>query len=151
MNKFPLFVLMLCLFSAQGMTSSHQTEVSADGFFAALKVFRNDPTGKNANAALSDMTTFAQQSPDVLVEIDKKYFPYEPGTISSDAQIKFLGAYIAGNVEYQLIYGVKENRPLEGVKFMVEVYEELRRKNAVARIEGLEKWKKQLRSNQLSL
>jgi hypothetical protein len=85
----------------------------------------------------------------VLVEIDKKYFPYESGTISSDAQIKFLGAFIAGNVEYQLLYGVKENRPLEGVSFMVQTYVKLRRKNAVVRIEGFEKWKDLLRKKQL--
>jgi len=95
------------------------------------------------------MATFAEQSSEVLVEIDKKYFPYESAAISSSAQIKFLGAYIAGNVEYQLIYGVKENRPLEGVKFMLETYEKLRRTNAVVRIEGFEKWKKLIRKNQL--
>jgi hypothetical protein len=149
MSKFLLSLLLLCFFSTEGIAGSHQPDISADSFFAALKIFRNDPNGKNANAALSNMAKFAEQSSEVLVEIDKKYFPYESAAISSKAQIKFLGAYIAGNVEYQLIYGVKENRPLEGVRFMLETYEILRRKNAVVRIEGFEKWKKLIRKNQL--
>lgn len=131
----------------QVIAAGNDTDISADSFFVALKIFRNNPDGKNANAALSNMTAFANQSSEVLVEIDKKYFPYESDTISSDAQIKFVGAFIAGNVEYQLLYEIKENRPLEGVKLMVETYVKLRRKNAVVRIQGFEEWKGLLRRN----
>ena len=134
----------------QGIAGDSEMEVSADEFFAALKIFRNDPGGIKAKSALSTMTTFAEQSPDVLVVIDKKYFPYDSGTISSDAQIRFLGAYIAGNVEYQLLYEVKGNRPVEGAKLMLETYVKLRKKNAVVRIEGFEKWKDLVRKNRLS-
>jgi hypothetical protein len=133
----------------QGIAGDSKMEVSADEFFAALRIFRNEPGGNKAKTALSTMATFAEQSPDVLVEIDKKYFPYEPDTISSDAQIRFLGAFIAGNVEYQLLYEVKGNRPVEGAKLMLETYVKLRKKNAVVRIEGFEKWKGLVRKNQL--
>ena len=73
---------MLCFFSTGGIAGSHNPDISADGFFAALRIFRNDPNGKNANAALSIMATFAEQSSEVLVEIDKKYFPYDSAAIS---------------------------------------------------------------------
>ena len=96
------------------------------------------------------MATFAEQSPDVLVKIDEKYFPYQPDEVSSDAQIRFLGAFVAGNVEYQLLYEIKQNRPVEGAKLMLETYISLRRSNAVARIEGFEQWKGLVRKNQLS-
>ena len=142
-----LSLVTLCSFPAQ----SHECadELSPEATLKAIQLYRDDPVGDFADCALSVAGNFAEQSPAVLVELRPSYFPWELGKIDSDAEVKFLGAFVAGNVEYQLTNSVKENRPVEGVRLQLLTYERMKEAGAIETLPGFEKWLELERNGQL--
>ena len=67
-------LLIFCCYATPGIATDSGAEVTDDEFFAALRIFRDNPGGNKAKTALKTIATFAEQSPDVVVEIDQKYF-----------------------------------------------------------------------------
>ncbi|MCH9025551.1 MAG: hypothetical protein IIA05_00345 [Proteobacteria bacterium] len=124
-------------------------DISPQTALKAIQLFRDDPVSEDALAAVAIVLNFAERSDDVLVLIDAKYLPFELGAIESDANSKFLGAYVAGNVEYQLLNSVRENRPMEGIRFMLQTYEKFRQADAIEVQSGFEEWLELERKGQL--
>ncbi len=115
-------------------------EISTATALNAIKLFRQDPVAVEAAGALSTVLDFADQSSAVSIDIKPEYFPWSLGSLAPQFESKFIGAFVAGNVEYQLINGVNKNTPVEGVKLILYTYEKLRKKNAYPENEKFEKW-----------
>ena len=135
-----LFLLMIGLSPLSGLSQECTDDISPESTLRAIQTYRTDPMGDYAACSLSVAGKFAEQSPAVLVELRPAYFPWELGQIDSDAEVKFLGAFVAGNVEYQLINNVKENRPIEGIRLQLLTYERMKEVGAVETLPGFEEW-----------
>jgi hypothetical protein len=144
-----LFILLVSLCSFSAHSQECTDELSPEATLRAVQLYRDDPVGDHADCALSIAGNFAEQSPAVLVELRPAYFPWELGKIDSDAEVKFLGAFVAGNVEYQLTNEVKENRPLEGVRLQLLTYSRMKETGAIDTLPGFEAWLELERNGQL--
>jgi hypothetical protein len=142
-----LLLASLCSFGAHSQECTN--DLSPEGTLTAIQLYRDDPVGDYADCALSVVGNFAEQSPTVLVELRPVYFPWELGGIDSEAEVKFLGAFVAGNVEYQLTNKVKENRPIEGVRLQLLTYERMREVGAIETLQEFERWLDLERNGQL--
>ena len=142
-----LLLVSLCSFSAHSQECTNK--LSPEATLKAIQLYRDDPVGDYADCALSVAGNFAEQSPAVLVELRAVYFPWKLGGIDSDAEVKFLGAFVAGNVEYQLTNDVKENRPIEGVRLQLLTYERMKEVGAMQTLQGFEEWLELERNGQL--
>lgn len=140
MKKFLILLLGAWFVATQAIASTDALQITPEIVLKAISVFRSNPIDDDADSILSIVVRFAQTSSKVLVEIDETMVPYKPGSIDQDASAKFVGAFIAGNIEYQLNNDVKENRPCEGIELMIITYEVMRNANLVNRIEGFEDW-----------
>ena len=116
----------------------------------ALALYRADPTNEDALGALSITTNFADKSPNLLVEIKEEYFPFKLGELDQNIQARFIGAFVAGNIEYQLIHNINENRPIEGIKLVLYTYTRLREKNIIPKHKEFEKWINMDRNGELA-
>jgi hypothetical protein len=147
-SRLPFLLLVsLCSFGAHAQECTN--DLSPEATLKAIQLYRDDPVGDYADCALSVVGNFAEQSPTVLVELRPVYFPWELGEIKSDAEVKFLGAFVAGNVEYQLTNNVKENRPIEGVRLQLWTYERMKEVGAIETLPGFEEWLELERNGQL--
>ena len=143
--------LLIGLYSFCAHSQGCIDDISPEGTLRAIQLFRENPVGDYADCALSVAGNFAEQSPSVLVELRPIYFPWELGEIDADAEVKFLGAFVAGNIEYQLTNNVKENRPIEGVRLELLTYEMMREIGAIETLEGFEDWLELERNGQLGI
>lgn len=96
-SRLPFLLLVsLCSFGAHSQECTN--DLSPEAALKAIQLYRDDPVGDYADCALSVVGNFAEQSPTVLVELRPICFPWKLGGIASDAEVKFLGAFVAGNV-----------------------------------------------------
>ena len=106
----------------------------------AISAFRADPTGEYALGYLSVVLNFAEQNENVLVVIDTSIFPEDFEDLQGKQKGTLLGAYIAGNVEKQLQFGVRLDSPLEGVQLMLTSYREMQIAGHLEKLPSFEKW-----------
>jgi hypothetical protein len=106
----------------------------------AIKQFRNDPIGGYDTGTMATAVRFAQQSDLVRVEITEAYTPWHNDDISEDFSVLLMGAFIAGNIEYQLMNGVTKNSPVEGVKMVLLAYKSLKNGGYITPVPSLEGW-----------
>lgn len=144
-------VFLVSLYSFCAHSQECTDDISPEATLKAIQLFRDDPVGDFSDCALSIAGNFAEQSPAVLVELRPVYFPWKLGEIDSDAEVKLLGAFVAGNVEYQLTNNVKENRPIEGVWLELLTYERMKEIGAIETLEGFEDWLELERNGQLDI
>jgi hypothetical protein len=106
----------------------------------AIQLYRHDPTTEDAMSALSIVTNFAEQSDQVTVLLQEKYFPFKLGSIASESESRFIGAFVAGNIERQLLNKINQNSPLEGIFLVLHTYKKLHEKGLFPKMENFEKW-----------
>jgi len=106
----------------------------------AIQLYRHDPTTEDAMSALSIAANFADQSDQVSVLLQDEYFPFKLGSIASELESRFVGAFIAGNIEHQLLNQINQNSPLEGVSLVLHTYKKLHEKGISPKMEDFEKW-----------
>ena len=151
-KKFCLFIV--CFIAAAYPVScfgeeSWTTAVTPEITLEAIKIFRENPVGEDARGALALIVKFARESKDVSVTISPNYLPWEQGSLAPSLEGIFLGAFVAGNVEYQLMQGIKENRPIEGIKMMLQSYKVLRDREKIEAHENFDAWLSLDHQNQL--
>lgn len=143
MFRLPLYVvLFFALLSSISVSHAKDSDVvvTANVAYKAIMHYQSEPASPEALTLISIIVQFAEQSDDVLVTIDLKYFPSEFKTVEFDTRSHLLGSFIAGNVKYQIEHGIKANRPIEGVMSMLSVYASLRHAEKVQRLPSLDDW-----------
>lgn len=142
MNRFrsllAIFIFVVPLIGTAN--EDWKTSIEPELALKAIDAFRSNPTGESATAYLSVVVNFAEHSDAVLVTIDNKWFPDEFNTIPSENRPILLGAYIAGNVEKQLKFGITLNSPVEGVQLMLHTYNQLLLSGDMERLPEFDKW-----------
>lgn len=145
-----LFFLLSFLF--QGIVQGEENwtnEITPEITLEAIKIFRENPMGTDARGALSLVVNYAQNSDDVTITLLPKYLPWQAGSLGPNLEGIFLGAFVAGNVEHQLITNRKENRPLEGIQLMLDSYQMLKDRKKIDPIETFETWLEYTRAGTL--
>ena len=134
-----ILLCLILLFPALGMA---QSDISSENCLKAISIFKEDPLSQKADRALSYVFIFADKSPDVLVGVKVDYFPWNEEVTPSKVKNKLLGAYIAGNVEFQLQHNVNADHPYQGVLLMLDTYIKMKTAGEVEPMPGLEEWLK---------
>lgn len=114
-------------------------EISPELVLKAVKLFRDDPLRVDSDT-LSTIVDFTRESKNVLVKYSSDNLPWTIDSIDEEVQFKLICAYAAGNIEYQLLNGVNEDRSIEGIKFLVNIYNKLRNSGSHTKLKNIDKW-----------
>ncbi len=106
----------------------------------AIMIFRDDPLSEDGRAAAAIIITFVDKNHDVLVALNKKAFPVfdAPGVSQKETSL-LLAAFTAGNVDSQLLRGVRKDDAYAGDLQLIQTYRQLQKKNPRLKIAGVEK------------
>jgi len=128
------FVLHLCFAAPAAPVITKEIALKA------IVIFRDDPLSKDGRAAAAVIIAFVDKNHDVLVGLDRKVFPvFEVPDVSQDERSLLLAAFAAGNVDSQLLRGVKKDDPYAGDLQLIQTYRQLQKKNPKLKIPGIEK------------
>jgi hypothetical protein len=120
--------------------TNHEDEITAESALRAINIFQVDPLGEQAKEASARVVRFAQASDAVTITVASKYVPWiDSGKEVENSHI-LLGAYIAGNLKFQLEKGVNKNQPYQGILQVISTYKQLLKANAIEKIDAIEKW-----------
>jgi hypothetical protein len=106
----------------------------------AIMMFRDDPLSENGQAAAALIVDFVDKNHDVLVALNKKAFPVfgAPGVSQKETSL-LLAAFAAGNVDSQLLRGVKKDDAYAGDLQLIQTYRQLQKRNSKLKIAAVEK------------
>jgi len=137
-NLLPILFLLISMsaFADDNLKKSIEPHIA----LKAVQMFRADPGAENAKSLLAVIVNFAEHSEDVIVTIDDNYFPGEFSSLKSKNMQILLGAYVAGNIEKQLLTGVKLDSPAEGIELMLFSYLVLQHSGAMEKHATFEEW-----------
>lgn len=135
---------LLVFLSASISCSSHAAEtelkITKDIALKAVVLFRQDPLSEDGRGAAAILVRFAEKSPDVMLKMDLKSLPFMHGNaVPEKERATLLAAFIAGNVDSQLLRGRKGNDPYAGDLQVIETYRQMQGKNAKLHIAEVEK------------
>jgi hypothetical protein len=106
----------------------------------AIGLFREDPLSEDGRGAAAIIVTFVDKSHDVVVGLSKKVFPvFDAPGVSKKETNALIAAFIAGNLDSQLLRGVKKDDPYAGDLQMIQTYRQVQQKNPKLKIPALEK------------
>jgi len=106
----------------------------------AIGLFRDDPLSEDGRGAAAIIVTFVDKSHDVVVGLSKKVFPvFDAPGVSKNETNALMAAFIAGNLDSQLLRGVKKDDPYAGDLQMIQTYRQLQQKNPKLKIPAIEK------------
>jgi len=147
-----LTLIIACFLIGCSALTKEQSVVSIrpEIVLGAVEQFRSNPVAEDAMEHLSVVASFANNSDDVYVLIDKSFFPDEFFNLKGIPKQRLLGAYVAGNIESQLISEDKENRPLSGVQLMLQTYKAMRNIDVLDELSGFEEFITQDQQGKLS-
>lgn len=122
-----VFLTTLAVFADE----NKQANATPELILKKIQQYKADPTTKEALDTLSFIVSFAVASDDVAVIVDPKFLPWKLGSLDEDLETRYVGAFVAGNIEYQLIHKDNKNNPQAGVKLLLYTYKKLREKNMI--------------------
>ena len=139
--------MVLCLLAfltvnAKGEEDADGANISSDTVLKAIAQVELDPIKAKSNGTFSIIISFAAKSPDVLVTVNTEYLPWLNQEKKIDNTDILLCAFIAGNMRPQLAQKKKKDHPVDGIKFMLSVYNRLRKDEKIESIVELDKWSK---------
>ena len=127
-----LIILFLCLFlclPGLAKPTRAQAEQAISAYFA-------NPLAGFPNPHLATIVQFASESDKVQVTLDPVVVPW---TSESKQDYGLVGAFMAGNVEAQLLAGRAADQPEAGLARAFAVYDQIRQAHPEFRSPGLEK------------
>ena len=135
------FLLLLLCVGFSALRAEDKPVWTKDFVLKSIADFREDPMSDRGLAARYVITNFSQDSPDIRIVINDKNYPIEEPTKASKEEIlTLLAAFIAGNVESQLLRGLKkQDDAYAGDLQMIRTYRQLQDKNRKLKIPGMEK------------
>ncbi|WFB35702.1 hypothetical protein P3T73_16240 [Kiritimatiellota bacterium B12222] len=106
--------------------------------FEAINIFRKDPHNKAAQVRIA---TYSMDSEAILINMTEKTAPWiaeekDPSPASSILML----AFIAGNIDAQLIQGKAQDQSVAGARQVIQTYQLLRKENNLESIQEIETW-----------
>jgi hypothetical protein len=113
--------------------------ISKEVALKAIGLFRDDPLSEDGRAAAAIIVTFVDKSHDVVVGLSKKVFPvFDAPGVSKKETNALMAAFIAGNLDSQLLRGVKKDDPYAGDLQLIQTYRQLQKKNPRLKVPDIE-------------
>lgn len=114
--------------------------VTKDLALRAITAFREDPTSKLGHAARAVIVNFSYDSPDVIIKFTPKNYPIsEIKPATKEEGLTLLAAFVAGNLDSQLLRGRTKDDAYAGDLQLIQTYRQLQSKNRKLRIPAIEK------------
>lgn len=137
--KHLLLVLLLC--AAGSVLAESEPVITKEMALQAATLFRKaDPFSEDARGYAAILIQFTEKSPAVVVEISRKAVPFlENKKIRQQELAILLAAFVAGNIDSQLLRGKKKDDPYAGDLQVIETYREMRKKKSRLKIPEIEK------------
>ena len=138
MEKIFTSALVMVAFAVSA--SGAETKISRETALDAIMTFRADPfSGWNRGAA-GIIFKFVEKSPDVVVNITRKALPFlGDKSVNHSDECLLLAAFVAGNVDSQLLKKRKKDDSYAGDLQVIATYRQMQQKNPKLRIASVEK------------
>lgn len=122
-------------------TAESEPVITKEMALRAVTLFRDaDPTSKEALGYAAVIIRFVDKNHDVLVKLDRKVFPvFGVKGVSQNETSILLAAFAAGNIDSQLLRGVKKDDAWAGVLQLIQTYRQLQKNNPKLKIDAVEK------------
>jgi hypothetical protein len=138
--KWWIILVGLVLPLSQGAVASDKSVVTKDLVLRAITAFREDPTSNLGHAARSVIVSFSHDSPDVIIKFTPKNYPIsEIKPASEEERLTLLTAFIVGNLDSQLLRGLKKDDAYAGDLQLIQTYRQLQKRNPGLRIQSIDK------------
>ena len=86
------------------------------------------------------IVSFSHDSPDVIIRFTPKNYPIsEIKPASEEERLTLLAAFVAGNLDSQLVRGLKKDDAYAGDLQLIQTYRQLQKRNPRLRILAVEK------------
>lgn len=138
--KWPAFPLIAFVAGIITTATAADPVITKEMALKAVTLFRDDPLSEEGRAAAAIILTFADKNPSVMLVLSKKAFPvFDVPGVSQKEKSVLLAAFSAGNLNSQLLRGVKKDDAYAGDLQLIETYRQLKKKNPKLKIPGIEK------------
>lgn len=121
---------------------------TSQSILKAIELFQRDPSSEQVLAIMRLIVNFAQESEDVIVNIDAQSCPWIGDREYKQGHV-LLAAYIAGNIEPQLRGGQKLDHAYEGALQVISTYDQLRKLHMTEEVICIEEWIRQKKAGTL--
>jgi len=141
MRSVFLILVTVMAVAASSFTSGNKDTVTKDTVLNAIATFRIEPRSQTGRAAAAVIIDFAEKSHDVAVNISQKALPFlSKKQNSSPERGTLMAAFIAGNIDAQLLRGEKKDEPYAGELQVIDTYRQMQRTNPKLRIAEVDKF-----------
>ena len=138
--KWLVIFVGLVLSSSQIAVASDKPVVTKDLVLKAITAFREDPISSLGHAARAVIVSYSRDSPDVIIKFTPKNYPIsEIKPASEEESLTLFAAFIAGNLDSQLLRGLKKDDAYAGDLQLIQTYRQLQKRNPRLRIQAVEK------------
>lgn len=146
------WIILVCFLfhGSQLALAADNPVITKEMALKAIGVFRDDPLSEDGRAAAAIIILFVEKSPEVVVDLNRKAFPVfgAPGVSQKETSL-LLAAFAAGNLDSQLLRGVRKDDAYAGDLQMIETYRQLQKKNPKLKIAAVEKMAEMERRGEL--
>ena len=115
-------------------------KLSPQTVLRAISRFQSEPLKAKSNGILSIIINFADESQNVYIEVNSGYMPWLKQKKNINNTDILLVSFVAGNMRPQLINKEKKDHPVEGMIFMLRIYNKLRKAKKIEAISTLDQW-----------
>jgi hypothetical protein len=138
--KWPVVPLIAFFAATMSVAAPADPVITKEIALKAIGIFRNDPLSEDGRGAAAIIVTFVDKSHDVVVGLSKKVFPFfdAPGVSQKEINV-LLAAFVAGNIDSQLLRGVKKDDAYAGDLQLIQTYRQLQKNNPKLKIPAIEK------------
>jgi hypothetical protein len=111
--------------------------------------YKEELNSEKSHNIMLRLIKFTEESDLVIVKIYTDDMPFEYNLSKSGNYFKLYGAFIVGNIEYQLRNNIKINSRISGVNMLYKVYRKIREKDRTFKLPDIMNWLRKKRSLQL--
>lgn len=134
------FVFVLVMACAGVQAKPPERPIDKDTVRMAITIFRRTPTNQQGNMVRPIILRYAQESPDVRIEVSPRVMPWIGSAKGyDDAMPVLLTAYVAGSVQAQLDNRKSKDDPVAGTEQVIATYRQMQRTEPSLRIMAVEK------------
>ena len=133
-----IFVTVIVCARAQAKVPDRP--IDKDTVRMAITIFRRTPTNQQGSMARPIIIRYAQESPDVHIDVSTRVMPWMANTKGYDDAVPvLLTAYVAGDVQAQLDRRKPKDDPMAGTEQVIATYQQMQRTEPRLRIMEVEK------------
>lgn len=135
------FAACLAILLVANLHAQQQPEtkkVTVDELIRMINYVREQPFSPGAQEMFPLIMQVAMTSDLVFIEVSDEKLPWLAPIESEPWARYLLGGYVAGDMEYQLENGVKEDNPQAGFRFALSIYRKLKAVNPDIQVEAFE-------------